>query len=97
MNNISRFRIGHYIPNEIFDIDNYIIIIVRTYNIRYLSCKFNNHVARLKQNNTYYKTNFMKIISLSEKNITSITAGENTITRKSYYQLILGAKYFLLI
>lgn len=67
MNNISRFRIGHYISNEIFDIDNYIIIIVRTYNIRYLSCKFNNHVARLKQNNTYYKTNFMKIISLSEK------------------------------
>lgn len=67
MNNISRFRIGHYIPNEIFDIDNYIIIIVRTYNIRHLSCKFNNHVARLKQNNTYYKTNFMKIISFSEK------------------------------
>lgn len=71
-----------------YSINNYIIIIVRTYNIRYLSCKFNNHVARLKQNNTCYKTNFMKII-VSEKNITSITAGENIIIRKSYYQLII--------
>lgn len=94
-NNISRFWIGHYIPNEIFDINNCIIIIVRTYNIRYLSCKFNNHVVWLKQNNMYCKINFIEN-NCQWKNITSITAGENIIIRKSYYRLILRAKRYIL-